>query len=119
MPISSYRDLEVYRRSLQLLPRLHVVLAKLPRYEQGELASQLRRASKSIPLNIAEGYGRKKSERDFKNFLANAMGSSNEVVVCLEICEILGYAESAECKVLKQEYDEIGRMLNGLISNWH
>ena len=119
MPITSYRDLEVYRRSLGVLVGLQAVVGQLPRYELMELASQMRRASKSIPLNIAEGYGRQKSDRDFKSFLGNAMGSANEMVVCLEICKVLSYAGTSECDALMREYDEIGRMLNGLISNWH
>ena len=118
MSITSFRDLEAYRRALQALVPLQALLVKLPRYEQMELASQMRRASKSIVLNVAEGYGRRKSDRDFKSFLGNAMGSANEMTVCLEICKVLSYADSAECDRLIREYDEIGKMLNGLIANW-
>jgi four helix bundle protein len=118
VPIASYRDLQVYRRSLDVLVALQVVLGKLPRYELMELASQMRRASKSVPLNIAEGYGRKKSDKDFKSFLGNAMGSANEMVVCLEICKVLSYVEASGCDLLIAQYDEIGRMLNGLIQKW-
>jgi four helix bundle protein len=119
MPISSYRDLDVYHRSLKVLVPLSVVVDKLPRYELMELGSQMRRASKSIPLNIAEGYARRKSDKDFKSFLKTAMGSATEMVVCLEMCRVLNYADELECDALMKEYDEIGRMLNGLISNWH
>ena len=118
MAITSYRDLLVYQRSLLVLVALQSVVNGLPRYELMELGSQMRRASKSVPLNIAEGYGRKKSDRDFKSFLGTAMGSSNEMVVCLEICKVLSFADVSKCDVLIREYDEIGRMLNGLISNW-
>jgi four helix bundle protein len=62
--------------------------------------------------------GGKKSDRDFKSFLGNAMGSANEMMVCLEICKVLSYAEASECDPLIGEYDELGRMLNGLIQKW-
>ena len=119
MAITSYLDLEVYRRSMSVLVRVHCMLLSFPDYEIRELASQMRRASKSIPLNIAEGYGRKRSEKDFKYFLSNAMGSSNEMRVSLEIAKLLGYASENECDQLIGQYIEIGKMLNGLISSWH
>ena len=118
MSISSYRDLDVFRKSMDVLARVHLLILKLPDYENRELASQMRRASKSVPLNIAEGYGRKRSEKDFKYFLSNAMGSANEMVVCLEICKVLNYANVENCNEFIANYDEIGKMLNGLIQKW-
>jgi four helix bundle protein len=102
-----------------VLVPLAAVVDSLPRYELMELGSQMRRASKSVPLNIAEGYARMKSDKDFKSFLRTAMGSATEMVVCLEMCKVLDYAQDSECDALMNEYDELGRMLNGLISKWH
>lgn len=85
--VKSYRDLDVFQRSLNVVTEVHRILLKFPDYELRELASQMRRASKSVPLNIAEGYGRKRSDKDFKYFLSNAMGSANEMVVCFEIAK--------------------------------
>ncbi len=59
--IRSYRDLRVYQRSYEAALELHRLTLRFPGFERGELGSQLRRASKSVPLNIAEGYGRKRS----------------------------------------------------------
>lgn len=118
MSIASYRDLQVYRRSVEILPRVQMAIARFPGYEVRELGSQMRRASKGIPLNIAEGYGRRKSERDFKSFLGNAMGSANEMVVCFEICNVLGYVDASECEALMGLYEELGKMLGGLITKW-
>ena len=118
MSIASYRDLEVYRRSMGVLIDVHRMIAGFPAYELRELGSQMRRASKSVPLNIAEGYGRRKSEKDFKCFLSTAMGSANEMVVCLEMCKLLDYSASEDCDKLIASYDELGRMLNGLIQSW-
>ena len=118
MSITSYLDLEVYRRSMSVLLGVHQMVRGFPDYEMRELGSQMRRASKSIPLNIVEGYGRKRSEKDFKYYLSNAMGSANEMVVSLEIAKLLSYADVNDCDHLINEYNEIGKMLNGLIASW-
>jgi four helix bundle protein len=66
--IKSYKDLEVYRKSYQTALELHQMTLEFPRHELYELGSQMRRAATSIPLNIAEGYGRKNSSNEFKQF---------------------------------------------------
>ena len=77
--IQSYKDLNVYKRSYSLALKVYGIAKILPKDEQYGLSSQLRRAATSIPLNIAEGYGRKSSEAEFKQFLRNSLGSCNEV----------------------------------------
>ena len=117
-PIRSYRDLEVFQRSLNVLVAVHKMLLRFPEYELRELASQMRRASKSVSLNIVEGYGRQRSDKDFKYFLSNAMGSANEMVVSFEIAKRLEYATVEECDALIAEYEIIGKQLNRLIQSW-
>ena len=58
--IKSYKDLEVYKRSYKLALKTHKITLTFPAIERYELGSQLRRATKSIPLNIREGYGKKR-----------------------------------------------------------
>lgn len=116
--IRSYRDLEVFQRSLNAVTEVHRILLKFPDYELRELASQMRRASKSVPLNIAEGYGRQRSDKDFRYFLSNAMGSANEMSVCFEIAKRLGYATAECCDAMICEYEIIGKQLNRLIQSW-
>jgi four helix bundle protein len=117
-PIRSYKDLEVYQRSLSILVPVHLELRKFPEYEQRELCSQMRRASKSVPINIGEGYGKKRSAKDFKTYLDRAMGSANEMVVCLEISKLLGYMTAEKSAKLAAEYETIGKQLNKLIQRW-
>ncbi len=57
--MSSYRDLDIYKISLELFYIVHPSSLKLPKYEMYELGSQLRRSSDSVVTNIVEGYGRK------------------------------------------------------------
>ena len=78
----------------------------------------MRRASKSIPANIAEGFGRKGSEKEFKQYMRVAMGSANEMETHLKIARTLGYAENDEIERLADGYNHVGRQLNRLISNW-
>ena len=116
--IRSYHDLDVYKRSYQLALEVHRLSFDLPERERFELSSQIRRAAVSIPLNIAEGYGRKDSEKEFKHFLRNSLGSCNEVHVLLNMLKDLSYIEQRVYVSLKEEYDILGKQLNVLLKNW-
>lgn len=116
--IKEFKDLEVYRVSYDLAVKLYKLSSELPQIEQFELGRQLRRAVTSIPLNIAEGYGRKKSAADFKHFLSNALGSCNEVRVLLDLLKDVGYLEVEIHKELSSAYEILGRRLYALIEKW-
>ena len=113
--ILTYHDLEVYRVGYKLALEVHKLTQILPKEERFELGSQLRRAAISIPANIAEGYGRKKSAAEFKHFLRNALGSSNEICVLLNLCKDLGYEVQNE---LIDQYNILGKQIYKLIDNW-
>ena len=113
--ISSYRELEVYRVGYELALQVHQLTQGFPVEEKYELGSQLRRAAVSIPANIAEGYGRRKSSAEFKHFLRNALGSSNEMFVLLNLSVDLGYSVPRE---ILERYDILGKQLYRLIENW-
>ncbi len=116
--IKSYEDLEVYQRAMKLLVPVHRVVLSFPDYEKYELASQVRRASKSVPANVAEGYGRKTSVKEFKNYLTMALGSSNEMMVHLAIAKELGYVTEKESQDLIEGYRIVSKQLSKLIANW-
>ena len=116
--IKSYKDLEVYQKSYQAALRLHKTSLEFPRHELYELGSQMRRAATSVPLNIAEGYGRKISAKEFKYFLRIALGSCNEVSVLLQMIKDLGYLEKELFQELYETYDHLGRQLFRLIEKW-
>ena len=116
--IQSYKDLEVYRKSYEAALLMHRMTLEFPRHETYELGSQMRRAATSIPLNIAEGYGRKSAPAEFKHFLRNAFGSCNEVKVLLEMIRDLGYMEEENFQKTYDQYDHIGRQIFRLIENW-
>ena len=74
-----------------------------------------RNASLSIPQNIAEGYVKRRSQREFKRFLEMAIGSSNEVSVLLDFAKDLGYISRERHEKASLEYEEISKMLNVFI----
>ena len=116
--IRSYRDLRIYQRSYETALEVHRLTLKFPAFERGELGSQLRRCSSSIPINIAEGYGRKKSSDDFKRFLVIALGSCDETSVLLDFARDLNYLDQKTYADLKRRYEEIGKGLNKTIQVW-
>jgi four helix bundle protein len=78
----------------------------------------MRRASKSICGNIAEGYGkRRRSNAEFKRYLLMAIGSADEMQVWLRYCADLEYIDQKSCERWRDEYRQIARMLQGLYSN--
>ena len=74
----SYRDLEVWQRSMQLAKRIYQVTQKFPTDERFGLTNQLRRASVSVPSNLAEGHARF-GAGEFSRFISIAMGSVAEI----------------------------------------
>ncbi len=118
--VSSVEDLEVFRRAYAISLDLHQASLKFPKIEQfGGLADQVRRASKSICANLAEGFGKQRqSNLEFKRYLLIAIGSADEMQVWLKYCSDLEYLERKTCENWRDEYRQIARMLQSLVSKW-
>ncbi len=94
---------------------MHRASLEFPRIEQFALADQVRRASKSIGANLAEGLGRQQqSKPEFRRFLMMALGSADEMQVWTMYCRDLGYIGADMAERRQGEYREIARMLSGL-----
>ena len=94
---------------------MHRASLEFPRIEQFALADQVRRASKSICANLAEGFGRQQqSKPEFRRFLMMALGSADEMQVWTMYCRDLGYIGADTAEHWQGEYREIARMLSGL-----
>lgn len=115
MTIKSYRDLIVWKKSVTLVCDIYRVSARFPRDERFGLTAQLRRASVSIPSNIAEGHGRA-TRGEYLNALSVAYGSANEVQTLVLISQFLGFLNQEGSDQLMAEMDEIVRMLARLRS---
>jgi four helix bundle protein len=112
--INSFKDLEVWQMAMSLAADCYRLTAQLPREEAFGLSAQIRRASVSIPANIAEGHGRE-TTGSFVQFLRVAQGSTKELETLLLLArdvELLN-SESTEPALIK--IDRIGKMLRSLI----
>ena|SRR5579872_846195 len=115
--VVSFEDLEVFQRAYRLSLEIHRKSLDMPMIEQYALGDQLRRASKSICANVAEGYGRqKRSKAEFKRFLQMAIGSSDEMRVWARYALDLGHIDERQWRQWRDEYQAISRMLQVLLS---
>ncbi len=118
--VLSVEDLDVFRRAYAVSLDLHRASLQFPKIEQfGGLADQIRRASKSICGNIAEGFGKqRRSNAEFKRYLLMAIGSADEMQVWLKYCSDLEYIDQKVCECWRDEYRQIARMLQSLYTKW-
>jgi four helix bundle protein len=112
----SYRDLIAWWKAMHLVREIYDATRLFPRDELYGLTSQLRRASVSVPSNIAEGQARF-SSKEFCHFLSQARGSLVEMETQILIAQDLGYLPATKTRLLLQQAAELGRILNGLIAS--
>ena len=109
-----FEDLKVWQKGLRLVKDIYALTKDFPKDEMYGLTSQLRRAAVSIPVNIAEGKGRR-SSKEFIQFLYTARGSAFELMTLLKIAADLGYCDAVVTKSCLDQCSEITAMLHGLI----
>ncbi len=118
--VAAFEDLEVFRRAYRISLEVHRRSLEFPPVDQHALGDQVRRASKSICANIAEGFAKQgASAAEFKRYLRIAMGSSDEMRVWARYCLDLGYIDEPTWQHWRDEYQEISKMLQGLARTWH
>ena len=110
-----FDELEVFKRSYKVSLEIHKASLAFPAIEQYALADQVRRASKGICANLAEGFGKQShSKVEFKRFVHMAIGSADEMRVWLRYCKDLGYIDEMTWQQWRDEYETIAKMLTGL-----
>ena len=109
--MSTYRDLEIWHESVSLIKVVYEVAEKLPRSEEYNLKSQVKRAVTSVAINIAEGKGRK-TAKDFANFLTIAVASLSEVEAILAVCEELEMIKVE--KKVTERIEMLGKRIHAL-----
>jgi len=112
--IKSYKDLEIWKKGIILSMEIYSVTSSFPHNEQYGLTSQIRRASTSIPANIAEGYGRE-SGKNYIQFLKISRGSLYELDTFLTIAFGLKYLTKEQRTNLNDKTEELSKMINSLI----
>ena len=117
--ISTFEDLEVFKRAYRVSLEVHRITLTPPQAEQYGLADQIRRASKSICANLAEGFGKQSySTTEFKRYIQISIGSADEMRVWVRYCLDLGYIGQETWQHWRDEYQEIAKMLQGLSKSW-
>lgn len=106
-----YKDLKIWQSSISLIKKVYTCADKLPKSEEYNLKSQLKRAITSVALNIAEGKGRK-TAKDFAHFLNIASASLAEVEGILLICQELEFFKLDENILC--EIESLDKMINSL-----
>ena len=115
MEDNRFEKLEVWKKAHQLVLKIHKLTKSFPKEEKYSLVDQLRRASASIAANIVEGNERK-TRKEFNQFLYVAKGSLAETKYFLILSRDLFYINKVDSDTIIQEANEIGKMINGLIS---
>ncbi|OGQ10223.1 MAG: hypothetical protein A2026_12695 [Deltaproteobacteria bacterium RBG_19FT_COMBO_46_12] len=109
-----HKKLDVWQAAMKSTTMIYKLTNKFPEEEKFGLVSQMRRASISIPCNIAEGAARQ-GKREFKNFVSMAQGSLSELDTQLELSILLGYISAEDLREVGAQLVRIDKMLSGLI----
>lgn len=114
--IRSYRDLDVWRKSIELVKKIYITTQDFPKNEIYSLVNQMRRSAVSIPSNIAEGKTRQ-YKNEYIQFLYVALGSCAELETQVIISKELGYITGEISNELLENLDHVCRMTRNLIKN--
>jgi four helix bundle protein len=112
--IESYKDLVVWQKGIELVNELYSVTKGFPKEEMFGLTNQIRRATISVPSNIAEGWGRN-STKNYIQFIRISVGSLYEIETQLVIANNQNYITNQIKSALSEKIDELGKMLNTLL----
>ena len=108
-----HKRLLAWQKSMELVVLIYELSKRFPKEEAYGLTSQLRRAAVSVPSNISEGAAGRSAEQ-FKNYLAIAIGSLNEISTQLEIALRVGYLDELSCNRAQNLVDECLAITYGL-----
>lgn len=114
--MKTHKDLDVWKKSINIVTSVYKVTASFPKDELYGLTSQIRRSAVSIPSNIAEGAGRN-HVNEFRQFLYIALGSASELETQLIISEMLGFITNEKSQELIAELNTVSKMIQGLIKS--
>lgn len=110
----SFKDVVAWQRAVEMTVEIYKLTSRFPDSERFGLTNQLRRASVSVPSNIAEGYGRS-TKGEYVLFLGHARGSNSEVETQLTIAKALGFGAIASHERAEQLCSEVGRLIGSMM----
>ena len=114
--METHKDLRVWQQSIEMVTSIYLMTQSFPKEEMFGLVSQLRRASVSVPSNIAEGYARG-TDKEKLHFLRISSGSMSEVETQLLLSLNLGYIDQEKYNELSEIVTSVWKQLNSLISS--
>jgi len=114
MPVKDYRDLEIWKRGIDLAEQVYKIIALFPKEESYSLTSQLRRSMVSIPSNIAEGFARS-SNNEYRQFLYYSLGSCAEATTQIIIASRFKYITEKQADDVVEKLNILSKMIMSLI----
>jgi four helix bundle protein len=116
--IKSCKDLKVYRVAYKLAMEIFNITKNFPKEETYSLTDQIRRSSRSVAINIREGFAKRRYENVFIRHLNDSLGSSEETRGWLDFALDCGYISKETHDRLDKQYDEVNAMLYSLMNSW-
>ena len=116
MEYKGYRDLKVYKLAYKLAMEIFEITKSFPKEEKYSLVDQIRRSSRSVPANIAESWKKRQYPKMFVSKIIDAAGEAGETEVWLDVSKDAGYLSIEKYENLISGYDEVNRMLYGMIN---
>ena len=117
MAVQSAKELAVYQKAYELAMRIFEISKTFPPEERYSLTSQIRRSSRSVPMNIREAWAKRRYEAHFISKLTDCDGEANETDTSLDFSRDSGYINVDEHLTLVSLNDEVCRMLGSMIRN--
>ena len=116
--IKTVSDLEIFKLAYSLATDLFQASKNFPKEERYSLTDQIVRSSRSVAANIAEGWGKRIYENEFKKHLVYSMGSLEETKVCLMFAKDCGYLSFQSYEDIFLKCDQLGSKIYKLYENW-
>ena len=118
MGIKSIKDLKVYNVAFDLAMEVFKLTLSFPQEERYSLTDQIRRSSRSVAINIREGFAKRRYENVLIRHLNDSMGSSEETRGWLDFSVRCRYISKETHEKLNKSYDEVNAMLYRFMNNW-
>ena len=115
--LQSHRDLKVYQLAYKLAMEIFNLSKNFPREELYSLTDQIRRSSRSVAANIAEGFRKRRYPNMLVSKLCDSDGEATETQVWLDFANDCGYMSRENRDRLTAGYEEVGKMLSGMMGN--
>jgi len=112
-----YKDLKVYQLAYKLAMEIFEITKSFPKEEIYSLTDQIRRSSRSVCVNIGEGYRKRKYPKHFSSKMTDADGECAETQIWVDFSKDCRYITKEIRDRLYKEYEEVGRMLGSMANN--